>query len=774
LAAGAISSGDILKFAMGPVGPKVFSGFTAVGPDTVYTVQRGYGWTRVPPYFATFGRWAAFPDALTCNLAAPSPPLSGKAAGYSGSFEFRLDLPRGEYRVAVLSGNYGYLPSQIETFAYDNDHKMYYRPAAERIGANQQQVWEREFTSQMLVEEFYHDLNTVLRRGMTLWDRVVAWRFPVRSFTVVVGEGGMTLRFENMPVNALLVWPVGREAEGQAFLEQLTAQRRASFPAKDITPPPANALPELPSEARTNGYFLFAPHWSERIYPTTIPRAEWVKSEVRAAAALGQFESFTVAVYPLRDLSRCRMWVSDLTGPGGARLPASVVDVEVMRYLELQAGEGPNYETVAYLPLKWERLPVDAGLPRVWWFTLKVPPATRPGEYVGRVTFEAANAPAGSLGVRFRVYPFELQPLRNHYQALYHDYYQFPGGGIDRHVQWERDAGFNVITTRGNISGLTYHHGLMSWPDLADWARQLEVYRRNGFPMQLVVSQGALAAAYTATGEYRTEPGFGGAHQVKDHFSAEFDNCYKRLARAISDGFKRRGWPEIIFYDSGEAACEGPRGVRTESHLMRLLHEAGVKNTASVSGTASSLSLRYSAPQMYLTMLSEVNQENIGRVRQTGSRFGIYGPGETRFERGFWFWRTGAMLCSEEGGVALYGNPYDPFDGSRAYDWGDVYPTPDGPAISLHTAEKRAGIDDSRYLFQLEGLAIEANRRATKKSLNAAARARKVLFEILKYIDVNISHYETMEDEPPGVVLDRLREVVAREIEEMETLLRSN
>jgi hypothetical protein len=206
---------------------------------------------------------------------------------------------------------------------------------------------------------------------------------------------------------------------------------------------------------------------------------------------------------------------------------------------------------------------------------------------------------------------------------------------------------------------------------------------------------------------------------------------------------------------------------------MRLLHEAGVKNTASVSGEATPLSLRYSVPQMYLTILSEVNTENLRRVREAGSLPGIYGPGETRFERGFWFWRTGALLCSEEGGVALYGNPYDPFDGSRA-DWGDVYPTPDGPAISLHTAEKRAGIDDSRYLFQLEGLAIEANRRATRKSLDAAAHARKVLFEILHHLEVDIHHYETVEDEPPGVVLDRLREVVAREIEVMENQLRLN
>jgi hypothetical protein len=461
------------------------------------------------------------------------------------------------------------------------------------------------------------------------------------------------------------------------------------------------------------------------------------------------------------------MSISDLTGPRRVRMPAAMVDVQAMRFMELQAGTGPNYETVAYLPLHWERLPVDAGIPRVWWFTLKVPPGTPPGYYTGKVTFEAENAPSAEMGVRFWVYPFELAPLRNHFQALYHDYYQFPGGGMDRSMLWQRDVGFNVVTTSGNISGLSYHSGSIGRPDFSDWARRLEVYRHNGFPLQLVISQGALAAAYTATGELRADAGFEGAHQVKEHFSAEFEDCYKQLARAIRDEFGRRGWPEIIFYEGGEAACEGPRGVRTETHLMRLLQAAGVENTTSVSGQATPLSLRYSAPHMHLAMLSEVNPENIARVQQAGSRFGIYGPGETRFERGFWFWRTGAMLCSEEGGVALYGNPYDPFDGSRAYDWGDVYPAPDGPAISLHTAEKRAGIDDSRYLYQLQALTAEANRQATPALLDAAVHARKVLLEIMWSLNLDIAYYETQGEELPGPILDQLREKVALEIVKM-------
>jgi hypothetical protein len=251
---------------------------------------------------------------------------------------------------------------------------------------------------------------------------------------------------------------------------------------------------------------------------------------------------------------------------------------------------------------------------------------------------------------------------------------------------------------------------------------------------------------------------------VKDRFSPQFEDCYKKLARAISDEFKRRGWPDIIFYDGGELACEGPRGVRTETHLMKLLHEAGVKNTSSISGPSTPLSLQNSVPFMYLTIMNDVNPENIAKVRAAGSRFGAYGPGETRFERGFWFWRSDAMVCSEEGGVVVYGNPYDPFDGSKKYDWGDVYPSPDGPVPSVKTIGKREGIDDSKYLFHLEALIAGANQRGSDTAKAAAEKARKLLDNIAGGIQVDIQYYRTQAEQPPGEVLDALRLKVAEQI----------
>ncbi len=118
------------------------------------------------------------------------------------------------------------------------------------------------------------------------------------------------------------------------------------------------------------------------------------------------------------------------------------------------------------------------------------------------------------------------------------------------------------------MPNLAFRNGEPGPLNFRDWERQLEVYRRNGFPMLLVISQGATRGAYGAVNEYFTEPEFEGkSQQVKDRFSPKFEDCYKKLARAISDEFKRRNWPDIVLYEGGELACEGPRGVRTETHL---------------------------------------------------------------------------------------------------------------------------------------------------------------------------------------------------------------
>jgi hypothetical protein len=72
-------------------------------------------------------------------------------------------LLQGDCRGAVMSGNYAYLPLQIE--AFDLEHKTCITLADESIFANRQKVPAHSYKIQALVEERDHDSHTVLRRG---------------------------------------------------------------------------------------------------------------------------------------------------------------------------------------------------------------------------------------------------------------------------------------------------------------------------------------------------------------------------------------------------------------------------------------------------------------------------------------------------------------------------------------------------------------------------------------------------------------------------------
>jgi len=91
-----------------------------------------------------------------------------------------------------------------------------------------------------------------------------------------------------------------------------------------------------------------------------------------------------------------------------------VLDPETQQpsYLDI-TGPGKEFEQVYYGQIKDATAlrPVDipAGHCRQFWLTVRVPDDTEPGEYTGRVTLSAQNAPGLAFPLRIRVYPFRLE-----------------------------------------------------------------------------------------------------------------------------------------------------------------------------------------------------------------------------------------------------------------------------------------------------------------------------------------------------------------------------
>ena len=192
------------------------------------------------------------------------------------------------------------------------------------------------------------------------------------------------------------------------------------------------------------------------------------------AAAKDEIETVSFSVEPQRDMKKVDFVPSDLTGPGGAKIPASAADFSLVKvwyraggrwstsfpgspgkpelindlvlhdddlvrvdekektiYLRIDYPDGPDYVDMKkrgaahFSPCKYPVRDAKAFVPfdlkkgrfQQYWLTWHVPKDAKPGLYRGKLEVKEAGAPHASIPVELEVYPFELPDARAHYDT---------------------------------------------------------------------------------------------------------------------------------------------------------------------------------------------------------------------------------------------------------------------------------------------------------------------------------------------------------------------
>jgi len=143
------------------------------------------------------------------------------------------------------------------------------------------------------------------------------------------------------------------------------------------------------------------------------------------AMARNEFEPFQVMVYPVRgDLKSVTFDVSDLAGPGGAKIPAADVTYNCQEMLLMH----PNGKTRDWYfhgkrfwipdPLSHAR-PLDCKrhVATPFWFTVRTRPQTAPGTYTGTITVKPGNAKPRKLALTVKVWNYKV-PERWNFQTM--------------------------------------------------------------------------------------------------------------------------------------------------------------------------------------------------------------------------------------------------------------------------------------------------------------------------------------------------------------------
>ena len=135
------------------------------------------------------------------------------------------------------------------------------------------------------------------------------------------------------------------------------------------------------------------------------------------AAARGEYESFQVVVTALSKLKDVDVTVSDLAGPGGARIPASAARLYRVHYVDCR-GQGWLPDSMVPWRDPWNKkriggkfgapFPVEAGTNGLVWVELHVSEDAKPGDYKGSVDVTVAGKPARSLPLSVTVWDVTL------------------------------------------------------------------------------------------------------------------------------------------------------------------------------------------------------------------------------------------------------------------------------------------------------------------------------------------------------------------------------
>jgi len=472
-------------------------------------------------------------------------------------------------------------------------------------------------------------------------------------------------------------------------------------------------------ENKEKGYTVYANNYTVDIYPNSRPSQSDLKRPLGSFGTPGEFKPITLCVLPETDQSSITVSVSELKGPAES-IPAENVSVRHVKYEYVPIGV-QWFVKGRYLV----KGPADgfAGIPRMFWITVKIPETAAPGVYKGEVTVMAGKSPT-KLPVSVEVFPFKFAEWEEHHTYWMWYYNSYPASPeIDNAMQNLRDHGMNCFDSADPFP-VKYSGGKVS-VDFSTADRIVPLLKKYGFTSWMFDSgiQGTLCEL---TGKQPWSP----AHRA----------ALKQFGEIVAAKAKAGNWPKLIFtFDEPREDSEPGkmRGWIDMKNTFEILGEAGIITNPSWAGPGGFKRKDDPSKMADYTELISIpyyntthagfppTQKIIEKVHSLKKPLLLYNCGANRYAFGFLTWQEGAYGNSQFWwGAAKYGCPTTEYAASSCAVYGK-----DGIIDTTNWEHIREGVYDYRYIMTLEK-AIAANKNPGSAEVNAA---KAVLAEIKNY-----------------------------------------
>lgn len=733
-----------LCFDFGPGDSKRMEGFVGVGEKTIYQKDRDFGFLKK----GCKAEERIYPDPLARDFVRIPP---GQQAS------FRMDLPDGPYAAWILSGSnpkrhFDRLSSYTiratggdsldVTITPENFNRSFlYRPYFQYITGKDglpldiYETYLRPMYKEKTIQAFSNQNHLLI-------DVSVAQSPNRRQDT-----GGF--------LNAMVVYPKNRSAEGRRFIDRLSRKRRARGHIRYLDPNDSSGGIQPSTDDLNRGYLLFQRPFSETMRPGTCPGPHDRLDSIRMTALAGEWKPVSFAVYPLETLGTTRVTVKDLIGPGGKRISKEGIKISVVCYLPVREQALPaDYAIHGYRLEGWpvvdkDHIVIQKGVSRRFIITVE-PQASLPGgQYRGMVCISPEHGQASELPFTVEVVPLSLIPPKEWRASFWYHlpsaYTRFPFpemAGAAHHMrvlELRQQLRFRQTTAHFQADFHFWKDGnrIRPLPSCFPKKEKRYVYQPDRLDDVVRMIDRALVAFgevgikevpifwNTLTWRYiHTSPAFQDA-LAKDMMCFFDELFHERL--------KNRPFDFIIDL-RGEWSNDKEKGGRGGGDLHKRLRDnfPEFKTSTTINGEYG---FKYIPGHCHYIGLRHymLTDDKTETVRQKGGTPYLYGYTD-RFLNGLFVWRTGAKgnLRTEYYLRNYSGQPFNDFDTPIAdLTWVSAFHTPNGPVPLTRLYMRAAGFLDALVFYTLDAL-IEKGLHSERTTVVKTAENAKQFASALK------------------------------------------
>jgi hypothetical protein len=506
------------------------------------------------------------------------------------------------------------------------------------------------------------------------------------------------------PWHAVVTVPVWGE-EGEHITTSFSPTELTGFTEEKIEeeqePLPLNNL-----DVR-RGYVVFRKPYLSYVYPWTIPTDQERVESLDLRMARNDFEPLNFAVYPIRELGETRVSVDDLQGPGGSVITSDNVVVHVAKSVKVRT-RATSYRLIPRLLERTDRacLPVD--YTTRFWLTLHADNNTAPGIYRGLVRISPEKEQPVEVPLSVEVLPITLDPVPGLAYSMFMTYEFFELESKD----WNDEQRAKIFRDGVNVFRDFKNHGMTTvdvatpyyfqWnadgtPRMEHFRAMIRAAKEVDFPEPL-----HWYFAHYLQASKKQHPGSVLLYDPKIH-----PRRARKLVETALKITKELDGPPLYFVPIDEPRIAARQKITLEL-LKSIKKIRGIKTQVSTDIGGKLLDIENNSQRLKKPLGPGERRKKTARQvwEYCNSAVNSLNPGYSRFMYGYYTWRQDLDGMNSWGfntAENSRGHPYEDLDHERS-DWNLAYPHPGGPLPTPNWEAVREGIEDVRYIYQLEKL----------------------------------------------------------------------